>query len=315
MDRVIELERLTHRYGSRTALNDLNLVVNRGEVLGLLGPNGAGKTTSVRLVNGLFRPSSGQIRVLGFNPATQGEKVRRLSGVLTETPALYERLTARQNLSFFGTMCDLSGAETARRCAELLAFFELTARADERVGAYSKGMKQRLALARALLHHPPLLFLDEPTSGLDPEAAAQVHDLIAGLRAQDGQTVWICTHNLYEAGRLCDRLAIINRGELLALGTLEELRRQVAPETWVTLEMLAPLPTLEALLRSLPGVVNVQPDGSLRADVHVRESAAIPPLVTALAARGAQIVAVRPKETTLEEIYFKLQEQHREKSA
>ncbi|NMB88918.1 MAG: ABC transporter ATP-binding protein, partial [Chloroflexi bacterium] len=241
MENVIEVEALQHYYGRQQAIGGLSFQVHRGEVLGLLGPNGAGKTTTVRLVNGLFPPTSGHIRVLGLDPVQQGYAVRQRTGVLTETPALYERLTARQNLEFFGVMAGMPEADRQARIAELLAFFELTERADHRTGTFSKGMKQRLALARALLHRPQLLFLDEPTSGLDPEAAQQVHTLIDDVRRRNGQTVLICTHNLFEAQRLCDRLAIMNHGHLLALGTLAELRRRVTPGLWVQVELMQPL--------------------------------------------------------------------------
>jgi ABC-2 type transport system ATP-binding protein len=161
---------------------------------------------------------------VGLDPVTQDDQVRRQTGVLTETPALYERLTAHQNLDFFATLAGMPAAARNERVNELLGFFDLTGRAGEKVGTYSKGMKQRLALARALLAEPPLLFLDEPTSGLDPEAAAQVNDLIESIHQQNGQTVVLVTHNLYDAQRLCERVVIMNHGRLLALGTLEKLR-------------------------------------------------------------------------------------------
>lgn len=309
---VIFVSHLTHRYGERPALRDVSFTVQAGEVVGLLGPNGAGKTTTVRLLNGLFPPTDGTLRVLGVDPQTQGEAVRRQSGVLTETPALYERLTARQNLHFFGTLAGMPPDALRARCAELLRFFELEDRADERVATFSKGMKQRLALARALLHRPRLLFLDEPTSGLDPEAARQVHQLIASLRSADGQTVLICTHHLYEAELLCDRLAILNRGRLLALGSLDELRRQVFPALRIQLRLLQPLEEhLAWQMTALPGILEATAVDGHEWHLLVQEEAAVPPLVSALAQGGAQIVAIQPHPASLEEIYFKLQEQDR----
>lgn len=308
MDHVIEVENLLHRYGSQVAVNDLSFYVRKGEVLGLLGPNGAGKTTTVRLLNGLFSPVSGRMRVLGFDPLTQGNEIRRRSGVLTETPALYERLTASQNLNFFGTLAGMPPDILAARSQELLTFFGLQERAADRVGVFSKGMKQRMALARALLHNPALLFLDEPTAGLDPEAAHQVHGLIHNIREHNGQTVMICTHNLYEAEKLCDRLAVINRGRLLAIGTLEELRRQVMPDHWVEIALLTPpLPALSQGWVSLRGVraVQMQQTDVWRFQVECRED--IPVLVSSLAQQGAQILSVAPLTASLEEIYFQLQ--------
>ncbi len=310
MESVIQVDHLVHRYGDNPALLDLSFSVRKGEVLGLLGPNGAGKTTTVRLLNGLFPPTSGQIRVLGLNPVTQGDQVRSQAGVLTETPALYERLTARQNLEFFGTLDGMEAGELKLRAVELLKFFNLEERANDRTGTYSKGMKQRLALARALLNHPPLLFLDEPTSGLDPEAAQQVHELVMGLRHRNGHTVLLATHNLFEAERLCDRLAIMNKGHLLAIGSLDELRRMISPGLWVQIDLFQPLsPAAQAALNNAPSVLECQSvqDHSWR--VQVQQEAAIPSLVTALVTAGAQITALQPQKVSLEEIYFKLQGQ------
>ncbi len=314
MKDAIEVTQLSHRYGQRVALDELSFQARSGEVLGLLGPNGAGKTTTVRLLNGLFKPASGQMRVLGFDPVLQGDQVRRQTGVLTETPALYERLTANQNLEFFATLAGMAAVERKARISELLAFFELTERARDRVGAYSKGMKQRLALARALLTHPAILFLDEPTSGLDPEAALQVHELINGLRSHNGQTVLICTHNLVEAQRLCDRVAILKKGRLLALGTPQELQRQFIPGLWLEVRFFQP--PAAGLSASLPvqaGVLKVEigeePSG-LR--VQVEQESVIPGLVAWLVGQGAHILAVQPRPVSLEEIYFKLQDEQQE---
>ncbi len=310
MDTVIQVEHLVHRYGEHPAVQDLSFSVRQGEVLGLLGPNGAGKTTTVRLINGLFPPTSGQMRVLGFNPVTQGNEVRARTGVLTETPALYERLTARQNLEFFGTLDGMSGPDVKARTAELLQFFNLVERANDRTGTYSKGMKQRLALARALLNHPPLLFLDEPTSGLDPEAAQQVHELVMGLRHRNGHSVLLATHNLFEAERLCDRLAILNKGHLLAIGSLDELRQMVAPGLWIQVDLFQPLSgPAQSGLNHIPGVLNSTPDGGLCWRVQVEREANIPNVVTALVQAGAQITAIQQQKVSLEEIYFKLQAQ------
>ncbi len=310
METVIQVDHLVHRYGDHPALQDLSFSVHKGEILGLLGPNGAGKTTTVRLLNGLFPPTSGQISVLGSNPVTQGDKVRSQTGVLTETPALYERLTARQNLEFFGTLDGMDSAEIKPRTEELLQFFNLEERGNDRTGTYSKGMKQRLALARALLNHPQLLFLDEPTSGLDPEAAQQVHELVIGLRNRSEHTVLLATHNLFEAERLCDRLAILNKGRLLAIGTLDELRRLVSPGLWLQVKLYQTLPAqAQAALQGLPGVLQNQPGENGDWRVQVEQEANIPTVVTALVQAGAQITALMPQKVSLEEIYFKLQGQ------
>ena len=310
MKTIIEVKHLVHRYGERTAINDLSFSIQAGEVMGLLGPNGAGKTTTVRLLNGLLSPTSGEMRVLGSDPRTQGQEIRRLTGVLTETPALYERLTARQNLEFFGTLAGMSTIEIRARSEELLKFFELSERSNERVGRYSKGMKQRMALARALLHHPELIFLDEPTSGLDPEAARQVHELIQSVLQKEGRTVLLATHRLEEAERLCDRVAILNQGKLLAMGTLTELRRQTAPGICVEVQFWqeAP-PELAQELGRREGTLAVD-STSATWKVQMDREEHIPGMVAHLASRGAQILAVRPQELSLEEIYFRVQKQN-----
>ncbi|NPV75432.1 MAG: ABC transporter ATP-binding protein [Anaerolineae bacterium] len=306
---------LIYDYGERPAVNGLTFSLRKGEALALLGPNGAGKTTTVRLLNGLFAPTSGKISVFGLEPFRQGDDVRSKTGVLTETPALYERLTARQNLDFFGCLADMPSVERGKRAEELLAFFGLHDRASEPVGAYSKGMKQRLALARTLLHRPPLLFLDEPTSGLDPEAARQVHALIENIRKENGQSVVLCTHNLAEAERLCDRVGVINRGRLLALGTPDELRKQVMPGLWLQVDLWSPLP--QQVWRSLegnPSVLEIARSGELTLRLLVSEQAAIPVLVTELARLGGQLLAVRPQPISLEDVYFALQEKDRQEN-
>jgi ABC-2 type transport system ATP-binding protein len=304
---VIVVNDLVHRYGSRTAVNHLSFNVRRGEVLGLLGPNGAGKTTMVRLLNGLFKPSSGEMRVAGFDPTREGDKVRQISGVLTETPALYERLTARQNLEFFGTLAKMDANALKTSCNELLGFFDLQERENEKVAAFSKGMKQRLALARALLNHPPLLFLDEPTSGLDPEAAQQVHQLITDVREKNGQTVLLCTHHLEEAQRLCDRLAIIHEGRLLAFGSLDELRQMVLPGLWVDLSFYSPAPQgLKENLHDLAGVQQVD-ENQGNFSLLVEGESVVPGIVELCVAKGAKLLGLQPRSVSLEAIYFELQ--------
>jgi len=309
MEPVIQVTNLTHQYNGHPALNALNFSASKGQVVGLLGPNGAGKTTTVRLLNGLFPPSSGEMRVLGYNPVEQGEEVRRRTGVLTETPALYERLTARQNLTFFGTLSNLTSEETKTRSEELLRMFELTQRADDRVQTFSKGMKQRLAIARALLNRPQILFLDEPTSGLDPEAAQQVHELIASIRDRDGQTVVLCTHNLFEAERLCDKVGIMNRGRLLEFGTLAELRQRHAPGLWLQIRFYQSAP---ASIPSFPGLMEALVEGPLAWKLRVSDESLVPMMISQLAAGGAQILSVQPQAMTLEEVYFKLQNAQKE---
>ena len=304
---AIQTDKLTRHFGSRAAVCDVTLCVEPGEVFGVLGPNGAGKTTMVRLLNGVLAPSAGSCRVLGFDPATDGGEVRRRTGVLTESPALYERMTARENLHFFGTLYEMTDQKLAVRCGEMLEAFGLAERADDRVASFSKGMKQRLALARALLHNPEALFLDEPTAALDPEAARRVTELIVEYSRKDGRTVFICTHYLPEAERLCDRVAVLNQGRLIATGTLADLSRTLWHGTWADIECLTPPDaTVIASLRALPYVTEVQVDGR-RLRLQMESQECVPEAVKTLVLQGGHVLRVNPREHTLEEVYFELQ--------
>ena len=307
MNTIIEVNNLERTFGDHKAVDGMTFAVEAGEVFGLLGPNGAGKTTTVRLLNGIIPPSGGSARVFGFDPATHGESIRRKTGVLTETPALYERLSARDNLEFFGTLQEIPEKDLSQRVNEMLEFFELSARAKDKVETYSKGMKQRLAIARALIHKPPLLFLDEPTSGLDPEASQQVDDLIATLGQTDGQTVILATHNLLEAQRLCDRVAIMNHGHILALGSLKELSRKLWPVTWVDIMFhVKPREDVAESLKAHRGVIQAMAEkGTL--SVQVEKEDVIPEVVRHLVEGGESVLRVNPRDYTLEDIYFALQ--------
>jgi len=307
MNTIIETNKLQRLFGEHTAVDGVTFHVKQGEVFGLLGPNGAGKTTTVRLLNGILPPSSGTAQVFGFDPVLLGEAIRRKTGVLTETPALYERLSARENLEFFGTLQELPISKLHQRVDEMLDFFDLSSRAKDKVETFSKGMKQRLALARALIHKPPLLFLDEPISGLDPEAAQQVNDLIANLTNQNGQTVVLATHNLVEAQRLCDRVAIMNKGKILALGSLNELSKKLWPVTWVNIKFhKLPSNNLSEKLKGHRGVIQVLAENETLS-VQVENEDVIPIIVRHLVEQGESILKVNPRDYTLEDIYFALQ--------
>jgi ABC-2 type transport system ATP-binding protein len=310
MENSIKVNSLSHRFGDRYALRDISYEVKTGEVFALLGPNGAGKTTTIRLLNGLYQASAGQVSVLGLDPADHGVQIRQQTGVLTETNALYERLTARENLHFFGTLYGLPESLLLKRTQEILQYFGLETRADDRVGTYSKGMKQRLALARAFFSHPRILFLDEPTSSLDPESALQVHEMINNIRQQDGHTVFLCTHHLDEAQKLADRVAILNSGRLLAIGSVAELNAQFNPGLWVEVELLGSKPA-NLNLSALPGVLKVE-ENDQKARVQVKEESVIPNLVNELVRSKAAVLSIQPHKSSLEEIYFKLQDEARE---
>lgn len=304
-DSVIATEGLGRRFGETQAVQGLTLQVASGEVFGFLGHNGAGKTTTVRLLNGVLAPTAGTARVLGLDPIADGPRLRRRTGVLTETPSLDERLTGRDNLAIYAELYDVPRSEVAGRVEGMLETFGLADRAEEKVGGYSKGMKQRLALARALLHDPELVFLDEPTAGLDPVAARHVHQLIAGL-SREQRTVFLCTHNLAEAQQLCDRVAVMERGRLLAVGTPAELARRAGQAQRLEVEVAEEdVPAVLRAVRALDGAsAEVQPDGIVACQGISRER--VPELVSALAGAGLRIYRVAPKEPSLEEVYFAL---------
>jgi ABC-2 type transport system ATP-binding protein len=309
MNFIVEVKNLQRTFGQHKALDGLTFHVKQGEVFGLLGPNGVGKTTTVRVLNGILPASAGSARVFDLDPSIHGEAVRRNTGVLTESPALYERLSARENLEFFGTLHDIPSSDLNVRVHEMLDFFGLAARGKDKVETYSKGMKQRLALGRALIHKPPLLFLDEPTSGLDPESAQQVDDLIAHLGNTAEQTVILATHNLLEAQRLCDRVAIMNKGRILALGTLQELAQKLWPVTWVDILFhVKQSATLAVNIKTQPGVIQALSDKTQNTlSVQVETNEVIPALVRYLVEQGESILKVNPRNYTLEDIYFALQ--------
>jgi ABC-2 type transport system ATP-binding protein len=305
---VIEITTLSRRFGETNAVDHLTLDVHAGEIFGFLGHNGAGKTTTVRLLNGVLEPTSGNAKVLGLDPRTDGPAVRAQTGVLTETPSLDERLTARDNLSFYADVYSLPRADVPGRVNFLLTEFELAERADEKVGGYSKGMKQRLALARALLHKPQVLFLDEPTAALDPVAARHVHTLVENLARREGCTVFLCTHNLVEAQKLCDRVAVMEHGRLVALGTPSDLTRQYVKRLDVDLEV-DPVQTDLALqiVQAFPQLVIGAPKqekGILTMTLSGWES--IPELLSILVQNGLRVYRLAPQEANLEQVYFAL---------
>ena len=220
---MIEAIGLGKRFRAVTAVHDLSFTVGDGEIFGILGPNGAGKTTTVRMLAGLIAPSEGTARINGLDLGPDSQRIRAMTGILTEAPGLHDRLTARQNLGYYGRLYGMRGAALRRAVDRYLGVVGLADVGDRRVGGFSKGMRQKVAIARALLHEPEVLYLDEPTSALDPSAAKTVRDFVATLR-DAGRSIVVCTHNLDEAERLCDRIGIM-RGTLLRVDTPAGLRR------------------------------------------------------------------------------------------
>lgn len=298
---MIVTEGLGKRFGQLQAVENLSLRVNAGEVFGFLGPNGAGKTTTVRMLSALIAPTSGKAWVAGCEVGRQDGELRRKVGILTESPGLYDRLSAERNLEFFARLYEVG--DVAGQVERYLRLLGLWDRRHEPVGGFSKGMRQKLAIARAMLHEPPVVFLDEPTSALDPEAARLVREFIAELK-QEGRAIFLCTHNLDEADRLCDRVAVF-RTRLLALDTPAALRRQLFGRS-VVFHLRAVEPVYAERLRAMPSVHSVQiVDRKLVVGLEDPESAN-PLLIRALVEAGADIQFVGELRRTLEDVYLRL---------
>jgi ABC-2 type transport system ATP-binding protein len=299
---ALVVEHLTKRFGERLAADDVSFSVGAGEVFGFLGPNGAGKTTTVRMLATLIAPTSGRARVAGVElEAANGVQVRKRISVMTENPGLYMRLTVAENLAYFAGLYEV--AEPEQRIAQALAAVDLGGRADDPCGTLSKGLRQRVALARALLSNPAVVFLDEPTSGLDPVASRDVHELIDGLRGR-GVTVFLTTHRLEEAERLCDRVAILNTS-LRTIGRPDELRDRLFTKS-LLVRTGAPLDSPETVFAA-PGVESWRADGSSRYEVTVSDARVAAPAVTrALVAAGADLLSLAEAQHSLEDVYLEL---------
>jgi ABC-2 type transport system ATP-binding protein len=304
---VIVVEGLRRDFGRLVAVHDLSFTVADGEIFGLLGPNGAGKTTTVRMLAGLIRPTDGTATVNGHALGEGSQNIRGLTGILTESPGLHDKLTARQNLAYYGRLYGLRGGDLRAAVERYLGVVGMSEHADRRVGGFSKGMRQKVAIARALLHEPEVIYLDEPTSGLDPSAAKTVRDFVATLR-ELGRSIVVCTHNLDEAERLCDRIGIM-RGTLLRVDTPAGLRRHGRNATVrVDLNGARGPDSFVELLARLPYILGARAsdeEGSLLVELAdpPRET---PDLVATLVAAGARISGVREDAATLEEVYLNL---------
>lgn len=304
---AIRTQGLTREFATVRALDDLTLEIPAGSVFGFLGPNGAGKTTTIRLLLGLIEPSSGSAEVLGFDTRTQSDEIRARSGALLEHSGLYERLSAEDNLRFYGRVARIAKAQLDERIRELLAPLGLWERRKEAVGSWSRGMKQKLAIARTLLHRPQLIFLDEPTAGLDPVAAAVLREDLAEVASSQGATIFLNTHNLAEAEKLCDSVAVIRRGKLLAIGSPAELgARRGGRRTEISGDGFSD-GMLEALRRN---------EDVSQADVEkgklilvLKDGVDVAPLVTFIVHEGGRIRGVRSDEGSLEDVFLGLMEE------
>jgi len=307
---MIETENLTKRFGDLTAVDSVSFSVNDGEVFGFLGPNGAGKTTTVRMLCCLISKTNGKARVAGYevgNP-TDSLKIRRLIGLVPDNVGLYDSLSAYDNLDYYGRFYDCTEEERKERIPQYLKMLDLWNKKDAAVGTFSKGMKQKLAIARALVHEPIVLFMDEPTANLDPEAAKAVRDMILELKKQK-KTIFLNTHNLDEAQRICDRIGILNT-RLRAIGTPKELERAVRNRaTVVQLEQTNDV-ILAALRKIYPCGVSV--DGSRITIAIENPDKENPAILEAIVRAGGRIQSVSVVGSTLEDAYLELVREKRQ---
>lgn len=310
---MIEAQSLTRRFGTVTAVSDVSLNVPDGSILALLGPNGAGKTTTVRMLSGLLAPTEGTALVSGYDVRRDPTAVRAAVGLATDVPGLFEQMTLPDYLDFFGNVYGMPVSDRVRRANELIDFFELGAHRKEKMAGFSKGMKQKVALARALIHEPAVLYLDEPTSGLDPLAARSVRELILSLK-QARRSIILCTHDLDEAERLADTVALIRQGRIIACDTPTALRARASGNTLVHIELADPFRFTLDELQGIEGLIEPKL-GALPPSVHddsrtpfleyrtAQPRNVNPHVLTLLIQAGAQIVSVTCENSTLEDVY------------
>ncbi|MDF0553219.1 ABC transporter ATP-binding protein [Kamptonema sp. UHCC 0994] len=301
---AIRTENLSRDFGKVRALDSLSLEVPRGIVFGFLGPNGSGKTTTIRLLLGLLEATTGSAEVLGYDTRSQAQEIRQHVGALLEHPGLYERLNAEDNLEFYARAWRLPTAKRRTRIEELLKNLGLWERRHETVGNWSRGMKQKLAVARAMLHSPPLIFLDEPTDGLDPVAAAVLREDLQEMVTREGVTVFLTTHNLAEAEKLCSLVGVIRQGKLLVVGSPDELRSQAGSDR-VEIVGTGFTPKILNWAESQPEISSFQLEGD-RLTIILRQQIRVPRLVKILVKAGVEIEEVRKGSANLEEVFLSL---------
>jgi ABC-2 type transport system ATP-binding protein len=290
-----------------TAVDQVSLRVPPGEILALLGPNGAGKTTTVRMLAAILKPSAGQAWVSGFETVRDARQVRHAIGLLTEFPGLYLRMRAHEYLAFFGELQGMDAGRTRRRTEVLLARFGLSQAKTQRIAEYSKGMRQKLALIRAMLHDPVVLLLDEPTSAMDPHSAKQVRDAILDLR-HDDRAVMICTHNLSEAELLADRIAIIRRGQIVALDSPEQLKAQLLGASVLEARLAD---SLDGYMDELSDMIKIEARGDTWFRYRTaRPEETNPALLARLAGLGARVLTLSEIPRSLEEVYLRIVEEN-----
>ena len=317
--KAVITENLTKIYpGGIKAVDNVCISLEPGEVFGFLGPNGAGKTTTVKLLGGMLTPTGGTCRVFDIDPSAKPEQIHGFCGVVTEHAQMYDNMTGFSNLVFYGTVFGMSAAESQTRALSLLDRLDLMDAKDRKLGAYSTGMRQRLSLARAMIHGPKMLFLDEPTAGLDPESVQSVNNMIKSLAETEGTTIFLCTHQLRYAQEICSSYGLIDNGVLLAAGSIEHLRSLIFPGLTVSIEADGldndSLKTDAGFTRNSDLPMLVTKTGQRRYEINVKSEDDTPIIIRSIVESGGSVYNVSARRISLEEIYFALLEKRKEGS-
>jgi len=305
---MIKVEHLTKKFGDFTAVDDVSFEVGKGEIFGLLGPNGAGKSTTLRILSTLARPTDGTASIGGHDIVKEDTDVRKLIGIVSEKMIMYDRLTARENLWFFGSLFEIPGSVLEQRIDELLELVQLTKWKNALVGTFSTGMRQRMNVIRALLNMPRVLFLDEPTLGLDPQSSVEIREFVKKLNRENRTTIIVTTHTMVDADMLCDRIAIIDHGRVVALDTSSNLKKLVSDGNGTILKLgLANLtPDLLETMRSLDCVQSASQDNSTHIRLIARGDDAFDNVVDAVRSAGGKITPMENLQPTLEDVFLHL---------
>jgi ABC-2 type transport system ATP-binding protein len=305
-DVMIETKNLTKKFNGLVAVDHVSFNVKRGEVFGLLGPNGAGKTTTIRVLSTLTRPTEGTATVGGYDIVNDDKEVRKLIGLVSEKIIMYDRLTAKENLWFFGRLYDIPEEVLNKRIGELLGLVHLSDWKDSQVGTFSSGMRQRMNVIRALLNMPEVLLLDEPTLGLDPQSSVEVREFVKKVNRENKTTIILTTHMMVEADMLCDRIGIIDHGKIVALDTSKNLKKLVsgADTTILELEIANLNNSMISLIQTLECVSSVSQDNSTHIKVHANGDEAFDTIIDAIRAEKGKINSVKNLEPTLEDVFL-----------
>jgi ABC-2 type transport system ATP-binding protein len=300
------VENLTKSFGDFVAVDNITFDIKKGEIFGLLGPNGAGKSTTIRMLSTLTRPTKGTATIGGFDIINEDNEVRKLIGIVSEKMIMYDRLTAKENLVFFGNLFNIPKDVLNKRIDDLLELVQLTKWKNSQVGTFSTGMRQRMNVIRALLNMPQVLFLDEPTLGLDPQSTVEIREFIKKINQENHTTILITTHMMAEADLLCNRIGIIDHGKIAALDTSTNLKKMISGRdtTILTLEVSDLTPELIATIRGLEPVENVSQENSSHLKIHAHGDDAFDTIIDAVRASGAKIDSIQNLQPTLEDVFL-----------